>query len=117
MATVTPTSQALGAEAIKRRPASADLAINTSLGSCDVLDFRSHAAGTIKLPASVTGLVFHGMSESDDASPTVIRVADDISSGLTAGQWIDFPPEAFSHSWLKIQSVGASGTAKVRFKT
>lgn len=92
-------------------------AINTSLGSCDVINITDRAACTIKLPASVTGLVFYGMDGVDDASPTVIAVGTDISSGLTPGQWIDFPPEVFAHGYIKIQSVGASGTATIGGKT
>lgn len=92
-------------------------AINTSLGSCDVINITDRAGCTIKLPASVTGLVFYGMESADDASPAVIRVATDISSGLTPGQWIDFPPEVFAHGYIKILSVGASGNAKIGGKS
>ncbi len=118
MATVIPTSQVLAAESIKRRRALASVAINTSLESCDVIDVQAIAGGSIKVPASVTGLVFYGMEDASDASPGAIRVADSLASGLTAGEWVDFPPEVFPHGFIKIQSVGAnSSAAKISFKT
>lgn len=92
-------------------------AIHTSLGSCDVINITNRAGCSIKLPASVTGLVFYGMESVDDASPAVIAVATDISTGLTAGQWIDFPPEVFAHGYIKILSVGSTGTATIVGKT
>lgn len=116
----TPTFASSTGRQIKRRPAIIDsFAVNTVLADCDPIDISQLAGAAIKIPASVTGITCHGCDTSDGTF-TAIHGSDGTAAaltGMTALDWYDLFAACFAFSYLKIQSVGASGNAKLVSKT
>ena len=95
------------------------LAINTSIGSCDVLMFAGWAGGSILVPASVTALTWHGSYDGTNFN----AVYDDAATAaaatqtVTASTWVPIPDACFAFPFLKCVSTTASGTATVVCKS
>lgn len=104
--------------AVERRGISISATIHTSLGSCDTIDIRGVSDIAIEIPAGVTSLTFYG-AHSEAGTYGAIYDHDGTAATITttAGRWYTFPPSVFPHSFIKIQSAGSTGTAKLVGKT
>lgn len=104
---------------IIRKCGQCTLAVHTSIGSCDVLMFSGWAGGSIKVPASVTALTWHG---SEDGT-TFVAIYDNaataaaVTQTVTASTWVPIPDACFAFPFLKAVSTGATGTATVVCKS
>jgi hypothetical protein len=93
-----------------RKGVASTVAVHTTQGSCDVLDFRGFKHLSVKPPASVTSLTVYG-SQTEDG--TYVLLNDLGTNGvvtLTASVWtsLDWTKIA-SHSFLQFKSAGATG--------
>ncbi len=108
-------------DGLARKWGKASLAINRSIGSCDVLDMRRVADCLIQIPTGVTSLTFY----TDDAEDGTFAgyIKDNQGNALLVdvtgddGHWIQFPSAVYAAGFLKIISDGADGTAKIQGKS
>lgn len=104
---------------IARAVGTCSIAIHTSINSCDTLMFSGWAGGSIKVPASVTALTWHG---SEDGA-TFVAIYDDAATAaaatqsVTASTWVPIPNACFAFPFLKCVSTSATGTAAVVCKS
>lgn len=119
MATVAPNSLVIPGGSIRRACGTCTMAVHTSIGSCDVLIFAGWAGGSIKVPASVTSLTWHG---SEDGT-TFVAIYDNAATAaaatqsVTASTWVPIPDACFAFPFLKAVSAGSTGTATVVCKS
>lgn len=119
MALKSPDNLCTKGGSIARMCGQCSLAIHTSIGSCDVLMFSGWAGGSILVPASVTGLTWHGSHDGttfsaiyDDAA-----TAAAVTQTVTASTWVPIPNACFAFPFLKCVSAGSTGTATVVCKS
>jgi hypothetical protein len=93
-----------------RKGVASTVAVHTTQGSCDILDFRGFRHLSVKPPTGVTSLTFYG---SQTEAGTYVLLNDLGTAGvvtLTADVWtsIDWTKVA-SHSFLQMKSAGNTG--------
>lgn len=95
------------------------LAVNTSIGSCDVLMFSGWAGGSVLVPASVTALTWHGSYDGTNFNAVYDNSATAAAAtqAVTQNTWVPIPDACFAFPFLKAVSGGASGTATVVCKS
>ena len=105
-------------DGIYRQSASGSLAINATIGDCDVLNMKTIADAAILIPASVTSVTFWGCDTVEGTYKAIY--GSDVAAAtlaVTADRWYTFPAAVFPHSYVKIVSAGANGTATIVAKT
>lgn len=106
-----------GLGVIKKRQASVSIAVNSSIGSCDVLDCRQYSSLAIKPPTGCTGLTAYA---SESAAGTFVLVNDVGTNGafnVTASVFQLLDAKLAPYGFLKFVAAGANGNAVVVGKT
>lgn len=86
--TITPPSGSQGAEAVKPRYGTTDaVAVNTTLGSCDVLDVREFRDIAVKPSASITSLVVYAAETASGTFVIVETIGTNGSVTVVASRW------------------------------
>lgn len=120
MATVAinPTAGSTGAETIKRRYGTASIAVNSALGSCDILDARDYSELAIQPPAGVTAVAVYAAESATGTFVLVDNIGTNGSVTLPASKWTTLDTTKIGpFGYLKFVSTGANGTAIVAGKT
>jgi len=105
-------------DGLARKWGTVSLAINSTIGSCDVLDVRSGADCLIEIPTGVTSITFWACDTEGGTYRAVYDHEGNAATiATTADRWYSFPPSCFAAGFVKIVSAGANGTAKVQGKS
>lgn len=86
--TVNPPSGSQGAESVKPRYGTIDaVAVNTTLGSCDVVDIRDWRDIAVKPSASITSLVVYASETVSGTFVIVETIGTNGSVTVVASRW------------------------------
>lgn len=115
---VNPGANSLGASPVKRRWGTVSAAVNSALGSCDVIDIRDYREIAVKPPAGVTALAVYS-SESENGTYVLV---DNIGTNgvvtVVADKWnVLDTAKICALGFIKLVSTGANGSAVIQGKT